>query len=533
MTKCSQIQESLLDSKIETDTEVNLTNFTTLSEVKDQLVKALSTLPEETILLSDESSSSFTPVNLTEIVEQDTERLQNLWEFLENYRNLKLIALVGMLNTGKSAIGNLLLHRGESDVFQEACIRETSQAQEAKIDDETVVIDLPGLGSVLCEEDDAIVKSIIRRANLLLLVLDVSYPIPRHLYDFLKSSEVIKNESLQRIVIIINKIDCLSDLPEKVRQKQIQSYINFLRDGNQKMEFEGIAQLFDYEIPIVPFSVMEARKKPNSNQEYQLRRVIENSLHANANTALVRAEYDLLEIGSKYLIVVASYAVMQEKMQNLDTQMTSVLREVTEQISESFNREVSRFVERCTTIRESCFQEMNGCTTDSAERFWQGDNFQWKKGKLSKCKDRHQEQIVTEFNNFASNLRSNISILARSLFGNVYISIPDSDAITSALKSSIYEIWDAFDDYWFRDLEKYTFDRSIEQSNNYLNQAFNHLKDWLSEFDDNISDTLRSRIDEISFYKEFAYYKSHADPLEEFCEEFISIDYFKQVFLSN
>jgi ribosome biogenesis GTPase A len=126
--------------------EVNLTNFTTLSEVKDQLVEALSTLPEETILLSDESSSSFTPVNLTEIVEQDTERLQDLWEFLENYRNLKVIALVGMLNTGKSAIGNLLLHRGESDVFQEACIRETSQAQEAKIDDETVVIDLPGLG---------------------------------------------------------------------------------------------------------------------------------------------------------------------------------------------------------------------------------------------------------------------------------------------------------------------------------------------------------------------------------------------------
>lgn len=521
----------MLDSKIETDTEVNLTNFTTLSEVKDQLVKALSTLPEETILLSDESSSSFTPVNLTEIVEQDTERLQNLWEFLENYRNLKLIALVGMLNTGKSAIGNLLLHRGESDVFQEACIRETSQSQEAKIDDETVVIDLPGLGSVLCEEDDAIVKSIIRRANLLLLVLDVSYPIPRHLYDFLKSGEVIKNESLQRIVIIINKIDCLSDLPEKIRQKQIQSYINFLRDGNQKMEFEGIAKLFDYEIPIIPFSVMEARKKPNSNQEYQLRRAIEASLHAN--TSVVRAEYDLLEVASKYLIVIASYAVMQQKMQDLDTQMTSVLREVTEQISESFNREVSRFVERCTTIRESCFQEMNGCITDSAERFWQGDNFQWKKGKLSKCRDRYQEQIVTEFNNFASNLRSNILILARSLFGSVYISIPDSDAITSALKSSIYEIWDAFDDYWFRDLEKYTFDRSIEQSNDYLNQAFGYLRDWLSEFDDNISDTLRSRIDEISFYKEFSYYKSHADPLKEFCDEFISIDYFKHVFLSN
>ena len=57
--------------KIEIDTEVNVIDFTALSEVKEQLVIALSTLPEETILLSNEQTSSLTPVNLTEIVEQD------------------------------------------------------------------------------------------------------------------------------------------------------------------------------------------------------------------------------------------------------------------------------------------------------------------------------------------------------------------------------------------------------------------------------------------------------------------------------
>ena len=511
-----------------------MADFTTLTNIKDRLVESLANLPEETIVLSgDDSSSSFAEANLAEVVEQDVERLKGFWEFLESYRNLKIIALVGMLNTGKSAIGNLLLHRGESDIFQEACIRETSQAQEAKIDEETVVVDLPGLGSVLCDEDDAIVRGIIRRANLLLLVLDISYPIPRHLYDFLKSNEVIKNGSLQRIVIVINKIDCLSDLPEKAQQKQIQSYINFLKHGNQKMEFEGIAQLFDYEIPIVPFSVMEARRSFNTERERQLRRVIDNSLDANANTAINRAEYDLLEVASKYLVVIASYAVMQQKIQDLDSRMTSAIKAVSEQIAESFGREVTRFSERCASIRESCFREMNGCTTDSAERYWQGDNFKWKKEKLRKCRERHQEQIVSEFNSFSSNLRSNISIIARSLFGNVSISTPDSEAITSALKSSIYEIWDAFDDYWFLDKEKYTFDNNIEQSNNYLNQAGNHLNNWLSEFDDNISRTLRSRIEDLSLYKEFIYYKSHADPLESFCEEFFSIDYFKQAFLSS
>lgn len=36
------------------------------------------------------------------------------------------------------------------------------------------------------------------------------------------------------------------------------------------------------------------------------------------------------------------------------------------------------------------------------------------------------------------------------------------------------------------------------------------------EFDDNISDALRFRINEVNFYKEFVCYKSHADLLEFF-----------------
>ncbi|MCC5631980.1 hypothetical protein LC613_30300 [Nostoc sphaeroides CHAB 2801] len=159
---------------------------------------------------------------------------------------------------------------------------------------------------------------------------------------------------------------------------------------------------------------MEARKSLNSERERQLRKVIDISLVANANTAIKRAEYELLEVASNYLVVIASYAAMQEKLQDLDSRMTSTIKAVSEQIAESFSREITRFSERCVSIRESCFREMNGCTTDSAERFWKGENFQWKKEKLRKCRDQHQEQIVSEFSNFSSNLCGNISIIAKN-----------------------------------------------------------------------------------------------------------------------
>ncbi|MBE9163076.1 GTPase domain-containing protein [Tychonema sp. LEGE 06208] len=501
-----------------------MTDFTSLSDIKDSLIRALETLPEETILLADEAGSTFAKANLVENVQQDIERLESFWEFLHDYRNTKVIALVGMVNAGKSALGNHLLNRGESGVFQEASIRETSQAQEAKIDEETVIIDLPGLGSVLCEEDDTIVKGIIRRANLLLLVFDVSYPIPRHFYEFLKSNEVLKSKALQRIVIVINKIDCLSDLPEKVKQKQIQSYINFLSHGNEKMEFEGIARLFDYEIPIVSFSVAEARRYSNSDRERQLRQVIYESLEVNSNSAINRAEVELVEVASKYSIVIASYIALRKREEKLGEQMTYKIQTVIGQINESINREVDTLSNRIGKIRGSCLQEMRNYQTTGDERFWQGDNFRWKKNKSMQCRDRYQDEIVSEFQIFVSNLRSNILIVARNLVGSFQISEPSSDSIISNLKNSIYEIWDAFDDYWFLDKDRDTFDRSIEQSDQYFNRAANEIDNWLTQFQKDISETLFTNLTKINIFEEYYFYKNHADSLQYFCDVLTSID---------
>lgn len=506
-----------------------MTDFRILSNVKYRLIEALTTLPTETILLTGENNSELAEFTIGETVEEDIEKLESFWEFIDDYRNTKVIALVGMVNVGKSALGNLLLHRGESDVFEEACTRETSKAQQAQIDDETLIIDLPGLGSVLCEEDDAIVKEIIRRANVILVVLDVSYPITKHLYNFIKSDDVLKNGILQRIVIVINKIDCLSDLPERLRQKQIQNYIKFLQSGNPKMNFEGIASLFDYEIPIVPFSVAEARSEFGNNQEGKLRQVINESLKLNSNSAVNRAEVELVKIADKYLIVVLTYVTLREKQQNLDNQIESSIQKVLERISESFSRELDTLSERIQNIRASCIRELGNYTTTSAERFWQGDNFQWKKKKCSTCRERHQEQMISEFQSFVSNLRSNILIITRSFFGSIQIIVPNGDSITSALQSSIYEIWDAFDDYWFLDKERYTFDRSIEESDQYWTQARNDIASWVIQFEQNLLDTLRSQIQNTDIFQEWMFCKDNADPLQEFTDFFVAIDYFKHV----
>ena len=149
-----------------------------LAQTKTNLIKALNLIPSTTISLQNENQSSFEKVTLLPVVEQDIEQLNNFWEFFESYYHLKVIALVGMVNAGKSALGNYLLQRGESEVFQEAPVRETSDAKEAKLDENTVIFDLPGLGSVLSDEDDEVVKGILNRANLLLIVLDCNYPIP-------------------------------------------------------------------------------------------------------------------------------------------------------------------------------------------------------------------------------------------------------------------------------------------------------------------------------------------------------------------
>ena len=290
------------------------------------------------------------------------------------------------------------------------------------------------------------------------------------------------------------------------------------------MEFEGIANLFDYEIPIVSFSVAEARRYSDSDRERQLRQVICESLELNSNSLIRRAEVELVEVTNKYLIVISSYAALRKREEKLGEQMTYKIQTVVGQINESINREVTTLDNRIGKIRGSFIQELRNYKTTGDERFWQGDNFKWKKNKSIQCRDRYQNEIASEFQIFVSNLRTNILIVVRNLVGTFQISEPSSESIISNLKSSVYEIWDAFDDYWFLDKDEDSYNQSIEQSNQYYNRAANEIDNWLTQFQKNISENIFTNLTKINIVSEYYFYKNHADSLESFYEVFTSID---------
>ena len=500
-------------------------SLVSLTQTKTNLIKALNLIPPATISSQNKNQSSFEEVTLLPAVEQDIEQLNNFWDFFESYHNLKVIALVGMVNAGKSALGNYLLQRGESEVFQEAPVRETSDVKEAKFDENTVIFDLPGLGSVLSDEDDEVVEGILNIADLLIIVLDCNYPIPNHLYEFLKSDGVIKTHALQKIVIVISKIDCLSDLPNHLQHKQINKYINFLYFGNEKMNFPGIASLFDYKIPIVSFSIFQARKSYNYSPDKQLRQEISQALSFNSDSISHRVRYQLYQLAHKYRSLAFHYLVLRKKQNDLFQKLETSFNSIGEEVQKLTNKELENLAHRIQRVRERCFNELKTYATSGDERFWQGENFQRKKNLSSSCKDRHKEEIAKEFISFTTNLKSSTSFIAQSILEKSFITfLPDYESITSALQSSIYEIWDAFDDYFFLDKDKDTFNHSLKQSAEYIEKAYEEVSKWISQFLQEFDKTLKKECQTHTLFQESYFFKEQADALEKFFESFMSID---------
>ncbi|GET37903.1 GTPase [Microseira wollei] len=503
-----------------------------LTQEKEQIISALNALPYSVDLPTDEQVISLEKVDIGEEVERDIKHLNESWEFFEEYRERSVIATIGMVNQGKSALANLILHLGESGRFEEAPIRQTSQPAEASLDEKTIIIDLPGLGSVLSEEDDQIVKSIVGRANLLLVVIGVNQPISKHLYDFLQSDEVMKTWDAQRIIIVLNKIDIWDSFPEAHRKKQMERYIKFLKDGDPDMDFAGINRLFDYDIPIIPFSVIHARYGIDTWREDALRQAIANALENSSNSCILRAEQELIDCGIKYSKLVAMYVAMRKKVSDIEESVYSLSSRLADDIRGILSRESDSLYSRLGDLKSSCFEDMGRCQPDSNESFWKGTYYQNKKSKMSSLKAEYQSKMRSTFDNFASNLREALAMLIRGAFGSCSsIYLPDKDEVYKTCDALIYSIWDAHDDVYFCNYSSSSIRvrDKLEQINGSLIEA---IGDAIGTWKDRLIDQLVEAAQEAqksSIAAKAGKYIEACNALNEFCEIFVETETFKRL----
>jgi tRNA U34 5-carboxymethylaminomethyl modifying GTPase MnmE/TrmE len=497
---------------------------------KQEIVSALELLPDTIIVSKDEEISRFTEIHIKDEVASDITYLNDSFEFFEDYQSKFVIALVGMVNAGKSALGNFYANKRESELFEEAPIRQTSQASQAEIDRDRILIDLPGLGSVLSEEDDLIVKNIIQRANLLLIVIGLNQPISNHLYQFLKSDEILKNWEAQRIVIVLNKMDILDVFPEAHRKKNLDQFVEFLKNGNPDLGFPGISNLFDGEIPIVPFSVIHARNGINQWREVELRKAISQSLEGSENTCQIRAIQELTQMSKKYSSIVLEYIKIKQKKEQIVEVHNATISRFMEDAKKIISLEVNGLLETIVSLRNECFDTMQGLQPNSAELFWRGDQYQYKQERLKSCRNQYQNKIRSSFDNFSINFRDDLTYIIQGAFGHCdFLELPNKKRVNDALDLVIYKIWDAFDDVFFLDYNA-DGDRvrgKLEQSETYIKLAASEIIEWKDFLVSIALDEAQNQVNSQTSLK-IKQYNLACESLESFCQSLISTQAFQE-----
>ncbi|MFB2917899.1 GTPase [Aerosakkonema funiforme] len=502
-----------------------------LTHDKNQIIQALKSLPASVKLPTDERVSELSEIRIAEGVAQDIANLNEYWEFINSYHDMYFIAMIGMVNAGKSALGNHLLHQGESGIFEEAPVRETAKASQAQLEQKIFLIDLPGLGSVLSQEDDKIVKNIIRRANVLLVVIGVNQPITQHLYDFLKSEEVLKTWDAQRIIIILNKLDILDNFPEAHRKKQLDSFSEFLIKGNSKMGFPGIGKLFDYQIPIIPFSVVHTRNGKEQWREDALRNAISIALTDSANGCLLRAKQELVSYCRKYITLVVGYIAIKNKIVELANSLDSSFSRMIDDMKRIVSRETDSLYEIISNTRDGCFDAMKTYQPDSAESFWKGSNYESKKNGLRTCRDRYKSKMCIAFDNFATNIKDALVMVVQGTFGSCHpIYQPDKDKVYESLNSLVSNIWDVFDDVYFLDYssDSYRVRQKLERQNSHLESIAAEVTAWKEKLIERVLEAAKKASQSGSLGR-LEKYNSACSSLAQFIEIFTETEVFQQL----
>jgi GTP-binding protein EngB required for normal cell division len=298
--------------------------------LRDMLVAAIDQLPDEIPAWGEADADGGQPLIWRAIHRAKASSLGRIDEAARLWRifsGRKVIAMVGNVNAGKSSLGNLLLDKAAGEVFAEDDIRATAEASIADFGP-NVLIDLPGLGSVLSEKDDAVVNEYVNRADLLLIVHYVGSDIDPVLYTFLKAVALAPQDRGQRIIIVFNKTDTRA--PGSL-EKTLSLYKEVLLDGAKG--FAGIRQLFRYSIPLIPFSVFDARSGLLSAQA--LREAIDVGIEASGGDSSrknwdelksLREEWRFVPVMAAELGASAEHC-LQEKNQQRDALLAELARQ--------------------------------------------------------------------------------------------------------------------------------------------------------------------------------------------------------------
>ena len=77
---------------------------------------------------------------------------------------------------------------------------------------------------------------------------------------------------------------------------------------------------------------------------------------------------------------------------------------------------------------------------------------------------------------------------------------------------------------FFLDKNQDTFKYSLNQSSDYLNQAYDELSDWISQFIQDFDNSLEVKYKTLPLFQEYFFFQEHADALENFLESFMAVD---------
>ncbi len=162
----------------------------------------------------------------------------------------------------------------------------------------------------------------------------------------------------------------------------MEKYQDFLVNINSKMSFSGIGKLFDYEIQIIPFSVVSARNGRDIDRANALQDAVSTALTDSSNGCHLRAVQELIDYTRKYSVLVAAYIAMRKKALELTNSIESSWSNMIDDMEIIGGRERTSLLKTLDSIQSACFGDMQPYQPDFFEGLFKLGEYQSKKKQV-------------------------------------------------------------------------------------------------------------------------------------------------------